>query len=173
MWDVGSRGKKRKWNQRAMKPSPYRVVADAAQPFESRWTLRALLSVDPDLYEAFRDQQALWNTALITGDDSDVTQQTAAMVRGWQAITRRMDGTPDDAYLLGVCPRTGTKVAIGDQTAARARVREIHGEAVIWMTPHECASLLASQQVVASLKGLFPGAELIDLYPNEPAKEDA
>ena len=92
---------------------------------------------------------------------------------GGRSISGWLADTPDDAYLLGVCPRTGTKVAIGDQVAARARVREIHGEQVIWMTPHECASLLASQQTVASLKRLFPGAELIDLYPNEPGKGDA
>jgi hypothetical protein len=72
-----------------------------------------------------------------------------------------------------VCPRTGTKVAIGDQLAARARVREVHGEMMVFMTPHECASLLASHQTVASLKRLFPDSELLDLYPNEPAKEDA
>ena len=41
------------------------------------------------------------------------------------------------------------------------------------MTPHECASLLAANQTVASLKRLFPGAELIDLHPNEPGKGDA
>lgn len=155
--------------------SAYALVSDAAQPFESRWTLRALLAIDPDLYRMFREQQALWDAALVTGSSDDVTEQTAALCRGWAAVTRRMEeaGAPDDAYLLGVCPRTGTKVAIGDQIAARARVREVNGDAVIWMTPHECASLLASQQVVASLKELFPGAELIDLYPHEPAKEDA
>jgi hypothetical protein len=155
------------------KRTPYAVVSEAAQPFESRWTLRALLAVDPGLYEAFRDQQKLWEASLVIGEFDDVRQQTAAMVRGWAAITRRMEGTPDDAYLLGVCPRTGTKVAIGDQLAARARVREVHGEPVVFMTPHECASLLASHQTVASLKRLFPDSELLDLYPNEPAKEDA
>ena len=96
------------------------------------------------------------------------------MVRAWQVIYRRMEavGAPDDAYVLGVCPRTGTRVAIGDQTAARARVRELHGEQVIWLTPHEVATLLASHQVAASLKRLFPGAELLDLHPDEPVKGD-
>ena len=106
---------------------------------------------------------------------AELRQQTDGMVRGWLAITRRLEeaGAEDDAYLLGVCPRTGTKVAIGEQLAARARVQELHGEAVVWMTPHEAATLLASHQTVASLKRLFPGAELLDLAPHEPGKGDA
>jgi hypothetical protein len=28
--------------------------------------------------------------------------------------------------------------------------------------------MLASAQVLATMKGFFPGAELIDLYPTEP-----
>ena len=145
-------------------------VSQAARPYESRWTLRALLAADPELYSKFREQQALWNAALITGDEGDIAEQTGAMCRGWAAITLRMEesGAPDDAYLIGVCPRTGTRVAIGDQIAARDRVRELEGERTIWLTPHEVATLMGSAQTLASLKGLFPGAELIDLYPTEP-----
>jgi hypothetical protein len=64
-------------------------------------------------------------------------------------------------------------VAIGDQIAARDRVRELHGERVIWLTPAEVATLLSSTQTIASMKRLFPGAELIDLYPAEPKSEAA
>jgi hypothetical protein len=77
-------------------------------------------------------------------------------------------GAPDDAYLIGYDPITGMRVAIGDQLAARDRVREIHGEKTIWLTPHEVASMLAATQALAMLKDLFPGSELIELYPTEP-----
>lgn len=148
----------------------HRQVSDAAKPYESRWTLRALLGVDKELYHMFREQQQLWNAALVTGDAADIAEQTAAMCRGWQAITQRMDAAdiPDDAYLMGFDPSTGTRVAIGDQVAARDRVRELHGEKVIWLTPAECAVLLARTQELAAIKGLFPGAEIIELYPSEP-----
>ena len=119
-------------------------------------------------------QQQDWERALLDGRRCRRRGADRGHVPGLGGDLPADGGTrPDDAYLLGVCPRTGTKVAIGDQTAARARVREVHGEAVIWLTPHECASLLASQQTVASLKRLFPGAELFDLYPHEPGKGDA
>lgn len=153
----------------------HRLVSEAARPFESRWTLRALYAEDKELYLRFREQQALWSEALVTGSEIDIEDQTAAMCRGWHAIARRMEeaGAPDDAYLIGVDPNTGMRVAIGDQLAARDRVREIDGEKTIWLTPHEVATLLASTQVIASLKNLFPGAELIDLYPSEPRSEAA
>lgn len=147
----------------------HRSVSDAARPYESRWTLRALQSLDPDLHARFREQQDLWHAALVTGDDDEVREQTEAMCRGWSAICRRMEGQPDDSYLLGTDPRTGLKVAISAQQAAMDRVREVHGERVVWVTPDEVATLLSAQQGIASIKGAFPGAQLIDLYPEEIA----
>lgn len=147
-----------------------RLVSAAARSFESRWTLRSLLSVDPELHGKLLAQQALWHEALVTGASDEVSEQTSAMCRGWRAVTERMEkaDAPDDAYLLGVCPKTGLRVAIGDQTAAMDRVREVHGEKVVWMTPGEVATLLAGTQAIATVKQAFPGAELIDLYPTEP-----
>ena len=48
---------------------PYALVSEAARPYESRWTLRALLGVDPELYEKFRGQQQDWERALLKGED--------------------------------------------------------------------------------------------------------
>lgn len=143
----------------------HRLVAEAARPFESRWTLKALYAEDKELYHRFREQQSLWSAALVTGSDVEIEDQTAAMCRGWHRITECLDtaGTPDDAYQIGVDPETGTQVAIGDQLAARDRVREIHGAQTIFLTPSEVAVLLASTQVVTSLKRLFPGAELLEI----------
>lgn len=149
----------------------HRLVSEAARPFESRWTLRALYAEDKELYLRFREQQALWSEALVTGSEIDIQEQTDAMCRGWHAIVLRMDeaGAPDDAYLIGVDTETGVQVAIGDQLAARDRVKDVHGAQTIFLTPSEVATLLASSQVITSLKRLFPGAELIEIRPSKEA----
>jgi hypothetical protein len=139
------------------------AVSDAARPFESRWTLSSLGAVDEELYLRLREQQNLWNAALITGDDAEIREQTGCMCRGWAAAFAAMEGRPDNACFLGFDPASGTRVAIGDQTAAQDRVRD----GVIWLTPNECAVLLARTQALAEIKGLFPGAEIIELYPRE------
>ena len=148
-------------------------VSRAASPFESRWTLRALLRVDPDLHERLLDQQSLYHQALVTGASEDIEDQAAAMCRGWATVTRAMESAsvPDDAYLLGF--HAGTRVAIGEQKHAIARVRNLHGNPVIWITPDEVAALIAGMEAIKAVKSLWPDAEIIRLYPKEPAKEDA
>ena len=149
-------------------------VAEAAQAFESRWTLAALKRADADLHRLFNEQQDLYHEALITGSDHEVEEQAAAMCRGWAAIARAMEaaGAEDDAYLLGFHGATGTKVAIGEQKHAIARVRELHGDKVIWITPDEVAALVGGMELLKAAKGVFPDAEVINLYPNEPAQDD-
>jgi hypothetical protein len=48
------------------------------------------------------------------------------MIRAWQAAVRRMSDAdePDDAYLLGDDPASGTRVAISAQRSSAERVRE-------------------------------------------------
>ena len=147
-------------------------VSRAAAPFESRWTLRALLRHDPELYERLLDQQSLYHQALITGGPDDVEEQSAAMCRGWAAVTRVMESAavPDDAYLLGF--HGGTRVAIGEQKHAIARVRNLHGDQVVWITPDEVAALVAGMETLKAAKSLWPDAEIIRLYPKEPAQDD-
>lgn len=161
----------------------------AAAAFESRWTLRALRRVDAELYEAVCDQRSLFHEALITGEDAAVREHGEAMCRGWAAAVRRLEeaAEPDDAFLLGQDTRTGLKVAISDQRAASARVRELHGERVCFLTPDEVAAMFAGLQGVAAVKALWPNSEVIEvreraplgappepveLYPDEPAQED-
>ena len=46
-------------------------------------------------------------------------------------------------------------------------MREIHGEKVVWVTPDECAALLAGVEVfkfVGAVRQFFPGAELINRH---------
>ena len=155
-------------------PAVMHRVSEAAVPFETRWTMRALQRVDPELHDRFADQQGLYHDALITGDAVEVEEQSAAMCRGWVAVTRAMEAAavPDDAYVLGFHSATGTRVAIGDQKQAIARVRQMHGDQVVWITPDEVAALIAGLETLKAAKALWPDAEVIQLYPKEPAQGD-
>ena len=76
---------------------------------------------------------------------------------------------------LGQDPRTGFRVAVGQQKAAAERLRELHGESVVWITPDEVAVLLVHVEAfkpIAAVKRLFPGAEIVDLHTGDPAKGD-
>lgn len=150
-------------------PAVMRRVSESAAPFESRWTLQALQRVDGELHEALLDQQSLYHAALVTGTVEDVEEQSAAMCRGWTAATRAMEaaGVADDAYLLGFHSGTGTRVAIGEQKQAIARVRDLHGRRIIWITPDEVAALIAGLETIKTAKSLWPDAEIIRLYGRE------
>jgi hypothetical protein len=52
----------------------------------------------------------------------------------------------------------------------------VHGERVVWVTPDEVASMLNAIEAfkpIATIKRMFPGAEIIERYPDEPAQDDA
>lgn len=154
----------------------FKKQSEAAAWYESRWTLRALLRTDHNLHELIQEQLSLFHEACLLGEDAEIVEQGEAMCRGWMAAVRRMEqsGEPDDAYLLG--QHGGTVVAIGAQRAASARVRELHGDRVVWLTPDEVAAMFAGIQDVGKVKALWPDAEivevrnkLIDRYADEPA----
>jgi hypothetical protein len=152
-------------------------VSIAAQSFESRWTSRALRRVDAVLAQAMREQIDLYQEACVTGSRADVEEHGAATVRGYQAITKAMidAAEPDDAYMIGRDGKTGLVVAIGDQKACVERVREVVGQAAVWCSPDEVAALLAGIEgfkMIAAVKNRFPGAEIIERFPEEPAKND-
>jgi hypothetical protein len=111
------------------------AVAEAALPFEARWTLVALRRVDRDLHRRLLDQRNLFDQALIIGTAQHIEVYGAALCRGYaiaiQALERAAE--PDDAYRLGQDTRTGFRVAIGQQKAAAQRVRELHGDRVMWV----------------------------------------
>jgi hypothetical protein len=151
-----------------------RQVSAAAELFERRWTYAALRRTDPDLASRLHDQGNLFADVCVTGAGPEITEQGEALVRGFAAAVRAMESAaePDDAYMLGSDLVTGLKVAIGQQKAAVARVREIHGEKVLWVSPDEVARMLAgieSFKFVGAVKKLFPGAEIIDRYEEEGA----
>jgi hypothetical protein len=147
-------------------------VSDAAMLFETRWTELALRRVDADLALRLHEQRNLFHAACLKGDVREVDLQGAALRRGYVAVTRRMEeaGAEDDAYQIGHDPLTGTKVAIGTQRAALDRVRKIHGQDVIWLTPDEVAVMMAgleSFKHIMAIKKKFPGAEIIRRYEDE------
>lgn len=152
-----------------------RKESAAAAVFESRWTMLALRRVDAELCQAVDEQRELFHEALLLGEDDQIREHGEAMCRGWQAAVARMEqaGEDDDAYLLG--QDGGMMVAIAAQRSAAARVRELHGERVVFLTPDEVAAMFAGMQTVAKVKALWPGAEItrIERYADEPAQEDA
>lgn len=153
------------------------AASTSALAFERRWTLAALKRVNPDLAQRLLEQRALFDQAVVTAPAEEIELHGAAMCRGYAAAVRALEAAqePDDAYLIGKCPRTGYTIAIGEQKAAAERVREIHGERVVWVTPDELASIMNSVEAfkpIAAIKRLFPGAEIIERYPDEPAQSD-
>jgi hypothetical protein len=153
------------------------AVAEAVFPFESRWTLAALKRVDAGIYQRLVEQRSLFDCALVTGTAEEIEIHGAALCRGYAVAIQILErvAEPDDAYLLGQDMHTGFRVAIGQQKAAAQRVRELHGNAVIWITPDEVAAVIANVEAfkpIAAIKRLFPGAEMLDVHSGEPAKED-
>jgi hypothetical protein len=147
-------------------------VSQAAQAFEARWTAASLRRLDPDLAEALHDQVNLFGEACVTGTAQEIEIHGEATVRGYGQVVEAMQNAQieDDAYQLGIDMISGTKVAIGTQKAAAQRVRKIHGNDVIWLTPDEVARMLAgveSFKTIGAVKKFFPGAEIIDRYPEE------
>lgn len=144
-------------------------VSSAAALLESRWTGLALRRVDPELARRLHEQRGLFDEACFAGAASEIEEQGSAMCRGYAAAVRALTqaDAPDDAYMLGSDPVSGCKVAVGLQKAALARVRSVHGEDVIWITPDEVAALMASVEAfkfVGAVKQFFPGAEVIKRY---------
>jgi hypothetical protein len=144
-------------------------VSVAAKPFESRWTWLALRRVSPGLGQKLHEQRGLFDEACVTGTIEDVELHGGAMCRGYAVAVRTMTeaGAEDDAYMLGADPESGRKVAIGTQMAALDRVREIHGQDVLWITPDEVAVLMASVEAfkfVGVVRQFFPGSEVVKRY---------
>lgn len=144
-------------------------VSAAALPFESRWTWLTLRRVDDDLGRRLFEQRGLFDQACVTGTAAEVETHGAAMCRGYAAAVRALEraGAEDDAYMLGSDPETGCKVAISSQKAALARVRELHGQDVTFITPDEVAALFSTVEAfkfIGAVKKFYPDAEVVRRY---------
>jgi hypothetical protein len=154
------------------------AVAEAALPFERRWTLAALKRVDPDIHRRLIAQRSLFDQALVTGAADEIELHGAALCRGYAMAVQTLEraAEPDDAYMLGQDMRSGFRVAIGSQKAVAQRVRDVHGETVVWITPDEVATIVPNLEAfkpVVAIKRLFPGAEMLDVHAGEPAMSKA
>lgn len=148
------------------------MTNEAAAGFEARWTMIGLRRHDHGLAVSLFEQKELFAEACAIGDMNEIKVHGASLVRGYAAAVKAMEAAqiPDDSYLLGVCPTTGFKVAIGVQKAARKRVVELHGQDVVMISPDEVATLMASSEAfmtVAAIKKKFPGAEVVERYVGE------
>ena len=154
------------------------ATSSARGAFEARWTMRRLQSVDPTLQGRLVEQIDIFERALFDGDLDAVTAQGEATCRGWKAATRAMEAArqEDDAYLIGCDPRTGSRVAIGEAAQGAERVRQVHGDQVVWLTPDEVATLFSATEgmkSIVAIKQIMPGAEVVDRRPADPAKWDS
>jgi hypothetical protein len=155
-----------------------RAVAEAALPFEARWTLAALKRDDADIYQRLQDQRSLFDHALVAGTAEDIQLHGAALCRGYAKAIQVLEvaAEPDDAYMRGQDMRSGFRVAICQHKAAAQRVRELYGETVVWITPDEVAAIVANLDAfkpLAMIKRLFPGAEILDVHPGEQLAKGA
>jgi hypothetical protein len=138
-------------------------VCNAALTFEARWTEAALRRIDPALHARFLRQRELFNDASENGTIDDVVEQGAAMVRGYVAVVATMEaaGGPDEAYQIGRGPG-GLAVGIGPKPCC-ARLRELYGDVVVWLSPDEVAAIIeldARFKKIVDVKRAFPGAEM-------------
>lgn len=140
------------------------LVSDAAQIFEARWTGRRLAEVDKTLAEKLHKQCELFRAACERGTRADVARHGAGLVKGYAAAVAALEdaGALDDAYQLGVDPKSGTVVAIGQFKASADYVATMR-PGTIWVTPDEIAALfarVAALKTIATAKRQWPGAEI-------------
>jgi hypothetical protein len=140
----------------------------AAAAFERRWTLLALRRVNRELAARLQQQRELFDKMCSAGTAYQIEVQGAALCRGYLVSTKALEAAaePDDAYMLGLDPTSGLKVAIGHQRAAVERIVEVHGQRTCWVSPDEIAVMMASVEQfkkIAEVKQSFPGAEIMDL----------
>lgn len=139
------------------------LVTPAEAAFHSRWRMSSLKRIDADLHEAVTEQQELYGSACVIGTDAEARLQSEAMVRGWNAACRAMETAqaPDDAYMMGMDDASGLQVVIAEHKGSRDALAKRYGEPLVVITPSEVASLLASVEIIKSVKQHFPDAEVL------------
>jgi hypothetical protein len=150
-----------------------RQASDAAMLLESRWTFATLRRRNPDIARRLHEQRNLFVEACVRGSAREIKEHGEALCRGYALAARVLEeaGEHDDAYMLGIDPVTGAKVAIGQQRDVIPRVRQLHGQDVIWLTPDEVARIVCGIEsfkvAIVAVKRTFPGAEIVHRYEDE------
>lgn len=149
----------------------WQKVLEARAKFEGRWMMLSLHRVDEELYKNLMEQNDIFDEVTITGSPEDVEEHGEATIRGYEIAIKRMEKSEieDDSYVMGCCPMTGLKIAIGSKRGSTKRIREVYGQDVVFISPDEVATIIAMKgecesKVIAFIhetKKLFPGAEMI------------
>lgn len=125
--------------------------------------MSTLERIDHELHGLLCEQNDLYSTALISGSTEELREQSGAMVRGWAAGCRAMEGQPADAYLTGIDWATKTRVVISDSKQSIQHVPHEAGVRVLAVSPEEIAKLFGRMGVVSLVKDAFPDAEVISM----------
>jgi hypothetical protein len=141
-------------------------ITTCALAFESRWSLAALARAEPGLHLRLMEAREGERRARESGDEDEMLRWGEVLCRGYRKCADVMAavGQPEDAYLIGRDPQTGTKIAIGCVPSAQ-RVAELH-PGMPHYTPDEIATMLANMRganAVSAVKALFPGAEIVEV----------
>jgi len=152
-------------------------VNEAKAKFEGRWMMLSLRRIDKELYENLMEQIAIFDEMSITGTAEDVEEHGEATLRGFTAAIKAMEkkNKDDDAYMLGCCPTTGLKIAIGAAKGSVKRIQEVYGQDVVFFSPDELATIIAFRGdverkgivFIEAVKQHWPGAEMVKRYQEE------
>jgi len=155
----------------------WQKVLEVRAKFEGRWMMLSLHRVDEELYKNLMEQNDIFDDVSITGSVEDVEEHGEATIRGYEIAIKRMEKSEieDDSYMMGRCPMTGLKIAIGSKKGSTKRVREVYGQDVVFMSPDELATIVAFRGdverkgiiFIEAVKKQWPGAELIKRYEEE------
>lgn len=147
------------------------AVSKAAIAFESRWARLTLHRVDPALSQKLWRQSQLFDRAREDGNIDVLEKQAGGLVRGYAAAVAVMQasGEPDDAYLIGECPMTGLRIALGHSTAVFS-LPDGDRPGMPWFSPDEIATLLATStdpaiKFALQAKQVFAGAQVVTSLP--------
>jgi hypothetical protein len=152
-------------------------VAEAALPFEKRWTRRAVRNYDPSLATAFQGALNDYEHAMDYGTASEVNRTGERLVRAYNVISARMGSAnvPEDAYMVGRDPKTKTEIVIAETPAAAEHARQKH-QFAIFFSPDEIASMVALDErakKIAAVKVAFPGAEITNITTGDDDADNA
>lgn len=152
-------------------------VNEAKAKFEGRWMYSSLMRVDGMLYRDLMEQTAIFDEMSIMGTAEEIAEHGEATIRGYVAATKVMEkkNREDDAYLLGCCPTTGLKIAIGAAKGSVKRIQEIYGQDVVFFSPDELATIIAFRGdverkgivFIEAVKKNWPGSEMVKRYEEE------
>lgn len=137
-------------------------VGKAREDYQARYTMGQLKALDPDLYQALRDQDDEFTVLVVAHDsEAEIVDFGKSTIRGWHLALDRMTAAaePEGVFSVGICGKTNTAVVISENKRTLDRMRDQYPHAV-HMTPDEVAVLVGGLGAVADVKRKFNGSEI-------------